>query len=420
MTVHAETVIDELRALVGDEHVREATPGDVIDGITPRYVVAPGNSDEVASVLRFANDNSLHVTPRGGGTKIGWGAVPRGADFILSTARLNRVLEHAWGDMTATVEAGCTLADLQRTLAEHGQRFPLDVLWPQQATIGGVVATNDSGAFRQRFGSLRDLILGVTVVLPDGTVAKSGGKVVKNVAGYDLPKLMTGAWGTLGVITQATLRLYPQPHDTRTFSFAMPSATAANAFISKILDSTLVLTGLQLRVGSAAQPQIDVRFEGITAALDEQAARLQQMAQAAGALATNAADPWQAREAMWRDDPIMCKVTFLPANVASMLGAVERVATPLKIKWQLVAQAVGTGLLRVDAPNDQAAIATLSILRTELQRLEGSLVVVHAPMQIKERFDVWGYGGDALPLMRRVREYFDPQGTLNPGRFLGL
>ena len=420
MTVHAETVVDELRAMVGAEYVREATIADAVDGVVPRYVVAPGNSDEMAHVLRFANDNSLHVVPRGGGTKIHWGAAPLGADFILSTKRLNRVLEHAWGDMTATVQAGCTVADLQRTLAEHGQRLPLDVLWPECATIGGILATNDSGALRQRFGSLRDAVLGVTVVLPDGTVAKSGGKVVKNVAGYDLPKLMTGAWGTLGVVTDATLRLYPQPHDTRTLSFRMPSAATANDLIGQVLDSTLVPTSLQLRTGSADQIAIDVRFEGITAALDAQAERLGQMAHAVEAQPHNAPDPWHAREAAWHDDALMCKLTFLPANVAGLLAAVERVAKPLKLQWHLVAQAIGTGLLRLNAPNDQAALAALSILRAELQRMDGSLVVLRAPVSIKERFDVWGDAGNALPSMQRVRERFDPQATLNPGRFLGL
>ncbi len=420
MTIHANIVLDGLRALVGDAHVHEATRADAIDGIPARYVVEPNNPDEVAQVLRLANDTGLRVVPRGGGTKQTWGAAPRRVDFVLSTKRLNRVLEHAWGDMTATIEAGCTVADLQRTLVEHGQRLPLDVLWPERATIGGIVATNDSGALRQRFGSLRDLILGVTIALPDGTVAKSGGKVVKNVAGYDLPKLMTGAWGTLGIITHATFRLYPLPHDTRTLSFVLPSAAAASALIGQVLDSTLVPTGLQLRAGSEQETVADVRFEGITAALDVQAERLQHMAHEAVAQPTGATDPWQARQATWSDHAIMCKITLLPANIASVINALERVTKPLKTQWQLVAQAIGTGLLRLEAPNDEAALAALSILRAKLQRMDGSIVVLGAPVAIKERFNLWGYGGDALPLMQRVRERFDPQGTLNPGRFLGF
>src|SRR5437867_6320775 len=169
-------------------------------------VSEPGDSAAVAGVLSRANLAGLAVIPRGGGTKLDWGRPPRRADVVLSTARLARVLEHAWADMTATVEAGCTLARLQQTLAEHGQRLACDALWPERATIGGVLAANDNGPLRARFGALRDLIIGVTLVLADGTVAKSGGKVVKNVAGYDLPKLATGSFGTLAVITQAVFR----------------------------------------------------------------------------------------------------------------------------------------------------------------------------------------------------------------------
>jgi glycolate oxidase FAD binding subunit len=169
--------------------------------------------------LKIATGAGLQVIPRGGATKMDWGNPPRSGELMLSTRRLNRVVEHAWGDMTATVEAGCTLQQLQQTLAEHGQRLALDPLWPEQATIGGILATNDSGPLRIRFGSLRDLIIGITLALPDGTLAKSGGKVVKNVAGYDLPKLATGSLGTLGIITQAIFRLHPVPRESRTLSF---------------------------------------------------------------------------------------------------------------------------------------------------------------------------------------------------------
>ena len=149
------------------------------------------------------------MIPRGGGTKLGWANSPARAGLILSTARLTEVIEHAWADLTVSVGAGCTVQRLQEALAQHGQRLALDPLWPEKATVGGVLSTNDSGALRLRFGALRDLIIGVTVALPDGTLASSGGKVVKNVAGYDLPKLVTGALGTLGVITRAVFRLHP-------------------------------------------------------------------------------------------------------------------------------------------------------------------------------------------------------------------
>src|SRR5205823_2200293 len=159
----------------GAEHVRRAGEADAVDGVPARWVVEPGRAEEVAAVLCVANDAGWAVIPRGGGTKLGWGAPPRGADLVLSTRRLDQVLEHVWGDMTATVQAGCPVARFQAMLAAHGQRLALDPLWPERATIGGILAANDSGAWRLRFGALRDQVLGVTVALPDGTLAKSGG-----------------------------------------------------------------------------------------------------------------------------------------------------------------------------------------------------------------------------------------------------
>ncbi len=152
------------------------------------------------------------MIPLGGGTKADWGNPVTRADVAISTAKLNRVVDHAAGDMTVVVEAGCTIGDLQRTLAQQGQRLACDPLWQEHATVGGILATNDSGAWRLRYGGLRDLVIGVTLALPDGTLAESGGRVVKNVAGYDLPKLVTGSLGTLGMITRAVFRLHPLPH----------------------------------------------------------------------------------------------------------------------------------------------------------------------------------------------------------------
>ena len=267
-----ETAWSDLRSLVGAEHIRPAHAEDAVDGVVPQMVIEPGNPDEVAAALKIATGAGLKVIPRGGGSKMDWGnrlfgwrtgIYERGSDdLILSTRRLNRVVEHAWGDMTATVEAGCTFQKFQQTLAEHGQRLALDPLWPDQATIGGILATNDSGPLRVRFGSLRDLIIGITLALPDGTLAKSGGKVVKNVAGYDLPKLATGSLGTLGVITQAIFRLHPVPRESRTLSFSNADTASMKSLLLAIQDCTMVPTGVQVRAGSSLTPELDIRFEG--------------------------------------------------------------------------------------------------------------------------------------------------------------
>src|SRR5437588_1943791 len=238
----------ELGALVGSERMRAATPADAVDGVQPQQMVEPESSEQIAAILKWAASCGVAVIPRGGASKLSWGNPPTRADLVLSTARMDRVLEHAWADLTVTVEAGCTVQQLQQTLAQHGQMLAIDPLWPERATVGGILATNDSGSLRVRFGGLRDLIIGITVVLPDGTIARSGGKVVKNVAGYDLQKLMTGALGTLGVITEAIFRLYPLPREVRTLTFAARDYNDAQRLLLTIQDSTLEHTGLQARV----------------------------------------------------------------------------------------------------------------------------------------------------------------------------
>src|ERR1700674_4215692 len=266
-TIHS-TLCDRLIALIGPDHVRPAIAADAVAGVQSKLIVIPGNEKELAEILRLSNEAGIAVIPRGGGTKLSWGNSPACADLILSTARLNKIIEHAWSDLTVTVEAGCTIQTLQETLAQHGQRLALDPLWPERATVGGVLSTNDSGALRLRFGALRDLIIGVTLALPDGTLASSGGKVVKNVAGYDLPKLVTGAFGTLGVITRAVFRLHALPRNARTISCLARDVSEAQRFLLAIQDSKLAHTGIQVRAAGVAPPGVDVLLEGTEAGLD--------------------------------------------------------------------------------------------------------------------------------------------------------
>src|ERR1700694_5241015 len=259
------TLRDKLIALIGPDHVRPAIAADAVAVVQPKLIVVPGNEKELAEILRLSNEAGIAVIPRGGGTKLSWGNSPARADLILSTARLNKIIEHAWSDLTVAVEAGCTIQTLQETLAQHGQRLALDPLWPERATVGGVLSTNDSGALRLRFGALRDLIIGVTLALPDGTLASSGGKVVKNVAGYDLPKLAIGALGTLGVITRANFRLHPLARNVRSLTFVARGLDDANRMVLAVQDSRLAHTGLQARFIAGAAPAVDVRFEGTDA-----------------------------------------------------------------------------------------------------------------------------------------------------------
>src|SRR6266851_7936792 len=264
-------------AIVGNENVRAATAADAVCGVQPKLVIEPGTETEIAEILRLSNEAGLAVIPRGGGTKLGWGNSPARADVILSTARITEIIEHAWADLTVTVEAGCTVQRLQETLGQHGQRLALDALWPEEATVGGVLCTNDSGALRLRFGALRDLIIGVTIALPDGTLASSGGKVVKNVAGYDLPKLVTGALGTLGVITRVVFRVHPLPLSARSFSVSNANAEETQKFVLTVQDSKLAHTSLQSHFSDENPPASDILFEGTEAGLAAQETQLRKL-----------------------------------------------------------------------------------------------------------------------------------------------
>ncbi|HVR10967.1 MAG TPA: FAD-binding oxidoreductase [Thermoanaerobaculia bacterium] len=416
----------ELAAVLGPEHLRAATAADAVDGVTPRMIAEPGTAEDLARCLRWARGEGLKVTPRGGGTKLGWGNPPAACDLLLSTARLDRVGEHAWADMTVIAEAGCRVADLQQALAEHGQHLALDPLWPERATLGGILSTNDSGTLRLRYGSLRDLIIGITVALPDGTLAKSGGKVVKNVAGYDLAKLFTGALGTLGVIVQAIFRLHPLPRETRSLTFSGTPA-ALQQLLLAILASRLTPIGLQLRAAPGGA-HLDVRFDGTAAGIQAQVDQVDQVRRLAAPASAPADAPpgvWASHQALWaaKGDSaapaprrLVAKLGVLPARIASVCASIERSAAARSLAWQLVMQGVGTGYVRFDG-DEPALRATLLALREELAG--GTLVALGCPLSVKRGLDVWGPAGDAQPLMVRIKQRFDPDGTLSPGRFLG-
>lgn len=410
----------KLIALLGPDHVHAASAADAVAGIPPKLVVVPGTETELAEVLRLCDEAGLAVIPRGSGTKLGWGNAPSRADVILSTARLNEIIEHAWADLTVVVEASCTIQVLQEALAQHGQRLALDALWPEKATIGGILSTNDSGALRLRFGSLRDLIIGVTIALPDGTLASSGGKVVKNVAGYDLPKLVTGALGTLGVITRAVFRLYPLPLNSRTFCVSAADFGKTQKFVLAVQDSKLAHTFLQSHFSDESSPVSDVLFEGTEAGLAAQEMQLQMLA-APATVSEASPSTWTAREELWAlSDPqstAIAKISILPSNLARTMMLVDHLAKAHQLHWRALMYATGIGWLRLEG-KPTALRSALQVLRDELEGQNGSLVALHRPEKMP-RFDAWGNAGDALPLMKSVKHRLDPKNTLNPGRFVG-
>ena len=386
----ADGIGEVLRAIVGPEHVRMATDADAVAGVIPLVVVEPGDERQIASVLRCANQAGLAVIPCGSGTKLDCGNPPAKADVILTTRRLNRVIEHAWADLTVTVEAGCTIAELQRTLAQHGQRLAVDPLWPERATIGGILSTNDSGALRLAFGALRDLIIGVTLALADGTIASSGGRVVKNVAGYDLPKLATGSLGTLGVITRAVFRLHPLPRNTRTLTIAVKDGSEMQGVVLAILGAPLAPVAVQVR-----NENVDILLEGTLDGIAAQEAAIK----AFGVVREGSPEVWKAREELFGNG-LVVKFTTLPARLSAAAAAFSH----------FVIQGTGIGYAQIRLVHE----GEIEGLRAKLERDGGSLMILGI-----SKLDAWGSPGDALPLMRAVKEQFDPKGTLNPGRFVG-
>ncbi len=392
-SVNAQAALAEI---TGPEYLR--SQGNAI-------AVAPGNHEEIAAILRFANAQGCAVVPWGGGTKQGWGNAVAPA-IVLEMHRLNKVREHTWQDMTCTVEAGCTWSQMQSALAQHRQFVALDALWPERATVGGIVATNDSGALRLRYGGLRDLIIGMTIVLADGTVARTGGKVVKNVAGYDLHKLMIGAFGTLGVVTSVNFRLHSIPQCRRTFTVTAPAAEPLGRLMLKLLHGQLSTVAIQLR-GAAEGFALDIEIASLAEVLVTQAAVLEELARSEGLTVRDVTeDVWLARQQEFAQD-LTCKGTMLPSAVA---GFAERVRG---LGGRSVTQA--TGIMIAGFP--AVAAGELPQLRRELEEASGSLMVLRQP--VGGGLSCWGAPPDSLILMREIKQRFDAEGVLNPGRFLG-
>lgn len=414
-----EEAFAELAAIVGADNVRPALPADAVDGAQPRAVIAPADAAQVAAVLHLCSKRGLAALPRGGGTKLGLGNCPERLDLVLSLERLNRVIEHAWEDLTASVEAGCTIACLEATLAEHGQRLACDPLVPERATVGGMVATAESGTLRVRYGALRDLVLGLDLALPDGNVVRAGGKVVKNVAGYDLTKLAIGSLGTLGVITRVIFRLHPLAVATASWTLLLPSPWAMAQMLLAVRQSHVVFTGLQVRAESADQLAVDVRCEGIPESLNEYSVRLGKAASSV-AFTESPLGVWEARERLrvQADEALVVKCSVQPAQLGELCAAVFTCAQAAQVKAALVAQATGLADVRL-AGSEAAQRAVIGPLEAEVEKLGGSMVVERCGLRLKQDLNVWGRPTSALEVMQRIKQKFDPARILNPGRFLG-
>jgi glycolate oxidase FAD binding subunit len=404
-------------SLLGNDAVRPGTPADAVEGVVPRVIVEPASAAAIGSVLEWASREKLCVLVRGSGTKLGWGAPPRQIDILMSTARLNAVVAHRHGDLTATIQAGAKLGDVNRALAQHRQWIPLDPPASDRATIGGIVATNDSGPRRHRYGAPRDLIIGVEFARADGCLAKGGGIVVKNVAGYDLPRLLTGSFGTLGVIVTATFKLYPLTSASRTLTVEPPTAAALGELAIKLSASHLTPTALEF----ATHPlRLIIRFESIEASVAQQSETAAKLIAESGYEARTLSESaeaqyWQSHLRLADDDRgALVKVSVLPTDLAETLNLIERLAGK---RGYVAAGRAGAGvfLLRV-TEEAQLQKRVIDGLRDHLQIGRASAVVVKSSHELRTHVDVWGPIGDGLALMKAVKQQFDPAGILSPGR----
>jgi glycolate oxidase FAD binding subunit len=413
--------LEDLQNIVGQEHAREAAAEDAVDGVAPSFVVEPGSTEEISELMKFANDQDLAVAPRGGGTTMSLGNPPRELDLILSTARMNAVVEHVPGDQVVRVQSGIRFGDLQERLAGSDQMLGVD---PPEvgdgATVGGIVAANSSGPRRYRYGTVRDLIIGITVVLADGTVAKAGGKVVKNVAGYDLSKLFTGSLGTLGVIAECNFRLHPRPETARTVAVELPDTASAGAASQAILHAQIVPSAVEL-LWSDETRMLTVLIEGIPSGVEAQAETASHILRSFGEVRTLADDEAQPSSPPGAgDDEVAVKISAPPAELAGVLDSTLGAASRLGVTPRITGHA-GTGVTYVglSGGDEEARAGVVEELREIWLRRGGSVIVREAPPAFKERVETWGPVGTRLDLTRRVKEKFDPRGVLNPGRFVG-
>jgi glycolate oxidase FAD binding subunit len=436
-----------LEGIVGAEHLRADGEASryAVDGVAPAAVVFPASVEEVSAVLAACHAVRAAVVPWGGGTSMGLGAVPPKVDVVLGLSRLNHVIDHEPGDMTSTVQAGMVLKDYQDYLGRHRQFLALDPPGADRATIGGLLAANASGPHRLRYGTARDLLIGERVVHADGTVTKGGAKVVKNVTGYDMNKLYVGSLGTLGVIVEATFRLYPLPPAERTWVAPFPTAAKARETIAKILDSPLVPSAVEL-LNEAAATEVGrragldpgkgaavlaVAVASVPEAVGAQLRTAQGLGRGAGGGPGQVLEG-DAHDRFWgavRDfapgegTTMVCKASVLIARVADAVWQGESIAAKQGLRVAVISEA-GTGTVRYyfQAEGADAAArlaAAVAPLRAFAAEAAGHLVVLEAPPQVKAAADVWGSVGDGFPLMRALKEQFDPERILNPGRFVG-
>lgn len=404
---------------------RPASPTDSILGIQPKTVYEPSSVEDAVEILRRSAGRNETLAFVGGGADLELGAPPARLDAVLRTGGMNRLVEHAPSDQIAVVEAGMTLAAFQAAIGVHRQRLALDPALPERRTVGGIIAANAFGPRRARFGSVRDLLIGISFVRADGTPARGGGKVVKNVAGFDLPKLMVGSLGTLGLITTATFRLHPRPEEETTLLLPGRSAADVRALGSRIKEAQLEPSSVVAMRREGGAYDMAVRFEGFRAGVEEQRDRLAASLRSGDGACdildeAGASRLWSEYDELRSTPPLRAKVAALPSSVEilsrDVLPGLAAVMPGLRFAWYAT---LGLGFVGATPGDPVDAAAAIGSARENLARLGGTLVLEAAPSSVRSLVDVWGPPPASLPLVRSVKERLDPERRLAPGRFVG-
>lgn len=448
-----DKLASKLKEIVGEANViedPEKLKALAVDGLTPRVMVSPGTIDETSKVVAFACAEKLAVIPTGGGTKMGMGGIPKKLDILLSTKRMNHYNDYDIANLTVGVECGVTLAEVQEKLAAEGRGYfiPLDPQHVQGATVGGIVATNDSGAKRFLYGACRDFILGIKAVLPNGDIIVSGGKAVKNVAGYDMIKLLIGSMGALGIVCEITFRITPRPDAEATLLFPFDGLKESAGFLRKLLHSkyypaSLELMNARMAAGLKATAPLKGKYiaaialDGIEEGVTRLKTDLGEMGRKEGAtdvvvLTADAhRDFWTAYRDVAEDmaktqsNLLSLKANFALSRVTEMVGAFEAGFRDAGLDGALFCSA-GNGILHAALPlgddpgaKTAAVVGLIGRLTAESVKYEGNLIVKRAPTAVKEKVNVWGQTRSDVVVVRRLKEKLDPSGILNPGRYVG-
>ena len=435
---------DELKDIVGESSIlsEEQATAYTFDGYVPKAVVVPTSVQEMQDVLQLAVKQGLSIMPAGAGTKLGIGNLPEKVDVVLATTHLNSVVEYEPADLTVTVEAGIRLRDLQTELSKHRQYLALDPPYADRCTIGGIVATNASGSLRLRHGTARNQVLGLRVVRADGTVVKSGGKVVKNVAGYDLNKLYIGGLGTLGIITEVTLKLSPIPvHEAMLTADFQNIQDAADTGLAIVGSQTLPMfvnlfvnadpTRSETEVpADENKPMLVVGFGGDPETVAWQLTQCQEIMEQNGAIGVTIVEDesgQRLQEAVQEfsadnknTEMVVAKLNLKRTDLAEF--ATQIVEANSTRDAQMMAL-IGSGVLYATIPvvsdtDYQSLAAALMQLRQTVMSRQGNLIIEVAPPELKRHIDVWGSVEGTLNLMKQIKAKLDPTGLLNPGRFV--